>query len=300
MDAALITAVTTSVVTVLGAITALVIAIRTHGNTVKTITGNATANLLAAYKPMLSAAFRLMYDGINADAAIIRSVYQVGNLVCYYVAGNSFIWTAAQKALFPSSALVGITLTASYTGPGSDVLDVENGGASESQVKGWIEAKKKAGYGVPTIYASLSLIPGIVEVVKPFVLGTDYDIWVAHWDGTTVIPYPAAAAKQFRNAGPYDVSVVFDNRWPRRIPTNAPPPVINFDLHVQTGTVVLEWNVPSGADHCVVTYGTAVYRPRVAPGETTVSLSVPYQKGTVIVNAIVNGAGIHIGSLTFP
>lgn len=194
---------------------------------------------------------RTMFDGINADAGIIRTVFQPGNLVCYYVAGNSYIWTEAEKALFPTDSLVGITLSADYFGPGSDVLDVEAGGASPDQVHAWIAVKKAQGYFRPTIYCSLSVVPAIRAATGNYILGVDYDLWIADWDGTTVIPYPAAAAKQYRNLGPYDVSVVFDSNWPhRKPPVVLPPPPPPTTKVVDSPAMQL--TIPEAADHVVV------------------------------------------------
>jgi hypothetical protein len=171
-----------------------------------------------------AASIRTMYDGINADARNILRAWHPGDLVCWYSAGNSYIWSAADKALFPPSALVGITITASYTGPGSDILDVEAGGATPAEVADWIRRKKASGYERPTIYCSLSLVPAIRAETGAYILGHDYDLFIADWDGTTAIPYPLAAAKQYRNAGGYDISAVYDPAWPHRTATPVPAP----------------------------------------------------------------------------
>lgn len=164
---------------------------------------------------------RLMYDGIDTDAAIIRSKWQPGDLVAVYLAGNSYIWDAAQRGLFPADSQVTITLTASYLD--ADVLDVEAGGATVAEVAGWITAKRLLGYDRPTVYCSLSILGAIRQATGALVLGRDWDAWVADWDGSTTDPVPLAAAKQFRDAGPYDVSAVYDAGWPHR--TAATPPV---------------------------------------------------------------------------
>lgn len=305
MTTQLVAAYATAIVTILGAVGALIVTIRSHqtvmSNAQTMMTNAVTAHVMPRIAPaihVLATGLRIMYDGINADAGNIRAVFQPGNMVCYYVAGNSFIWTPAEKAMFPANSLVGITLTASYTGPGSDVLDVENGGASPDQVKTWIEAKHSAGYAVPTIYASKSIIPTVVAAAHPFVAGTDYDLWVADWDGNESLPWPAAAAKQFRNAGPYDVSVIFKRDWPVRShvtpPPPPPPPVIPLVNIRDDFPVRLDWPLVADADHYVVTWGIEIMRPNV---NTTV---MGYKPGKLSVVAIVHGKSVPVGEQTFP
>lgn len=190
---------------------------------------------------------RTMYDGIGADAFVIKAHYTPGNLVCWYAAGNSFIWTAQEKALFRSQDLVSITLTASYLG--ADVLDVEAGGATPNQVHGWIAGKKSLGYARPTVYCSLSVVPQIRAATGTYVLGVDYDIWVADWDGSTSLPFAHVAAKQYRDAGPFDLSAVYDDKWPHRTAVTPPPPTQVKSVAIKGGIIK---NVPQEADHLVI------------------------------------------------
>lgn len=184
----------------------------------------------------------LMYDGINADAATIRAAWKPGDLVGWYAAGNSFIWTQAERALFPASALVSITLTASFLD--ADVLDVERGGATPAQVHAWIAAKKAAGYERPTIYCSLSTVPSVRAATGTYILGRDYDIWVADYNGTMTPPavpgLPAAswAAWQREAGANYDVSMVFDGAWPHRTP---PAPPVAPGIPAPAGLSVTPW-----------------------------------------------------------
>jgi len=187
-----------------------------------------------------------MFDGINADAGVIRQHYQLGNLVCFYAAGNSFIWTDAEKAMFPASSLVSITLTANYIN--ADVLDVETGGATAAQTHDWIAAKRAKGYVRPTIYCNLSNVAAVRTETREFILGRDYDIWLADWDDNTIPIYPLAVAKQYHNAGLYDMSVVYDGLWPRRTPAIPPPPAFKTAVSPQQTFT----NVPEMADHLVM------------------------------------------------
>lgn len=159
------------------------------------------------------------WDGINADAAKIRAVWQPGDLVGFYVAGNSYIWTPQERALFPPSALVSITLTAAAA---ADVLDVERGGANPADTRGWIAQAKAAGYYRPTVYCSRLTIPAVRQGTGQYILGRDYDIWAADYTGTphqVIAPgTPAAtcAATQYESTPDYDLTVVYDDGWPHR------------------------------------------------------------------------------------
>lgn len=165
----------------------------------------------------------LMYDAINSEAGTIRTLWKPGDLAAYYAAGNSYIWTPEERALFPASSLVSVTLTASY--PGADVLDVERGGATVAEVATWIRAKRAEDYERPTAYCSLAAVPAIREETGVLILGEDYDLWVADWDGSASLPYPGAAVKQYADHGAYDVSVVYDPGWPhRKAPSPSSPP----------------------------------------------------------------------------
>ncbi len=164
---------------------------------------------------------RTMYDGVNSLAAGIARDFPVAEMVAGYLTGQ-YAWTAAEWALFPHAAHVTIVTTASANA--GDVLDVEAGDAKPQDAHDWIAMRKRAGLYRPTIYCSLSVVPAIRQQTRELVLGRDYDLWVADWDGTTKPDYPLAVAKQFRNTAGYDLSAVFDDGWPHRTPPAAPPP----------------------------------------------------------------------------
>jgi hypothetical protein len=164
-----------------------------------------------------------MYDGINSDAATIAQDFPAAQMVAGYVTGP-FAWTTAEWDLFPHAAHVTIATTAQADI--GDVLDVEAGDAAPYQTEAWITMRKAAGLYRPTIYCSLATVPAVRAGTGHWVLGTDYDLWVAHWDGITQLPYPLAAAKQDLSTATYDVSAVYDNLWPRRHAPVIPPPAV--------------------------------------------------------------------------
>ena len=158
---------------------------------------------------------RTMYDGIGADAAGIARDFPNAEMVAGYLTGT-YQWTRPEWDLFPHAAHVTIVTTAQANA--GDVLDVEKGDAAPQDTQGWIALRKRSGLWRPSTYCSLDTVPAVRLGTGPWVLGKEYDIWVADWDGTTQLPYPLAVAKQFKSTPGYDVSVVFDAGWPHRTP----------------------------------------------------------------------------------
>ena len=161
---------------------------------------------------------RIMPDGINSLAAGIAKAFPDAAIVAGYLNG-AYAWSQEDWGLFPHATHVEITVSNRNMG---DVLDVEQGDATPAECEGWIAMRKAAGYYRPTIYTSLVNVPAVRQGTGRYVLGTDYDLWVADYDGSTSLPYKLAVAKQYRSTAQYDVSVVYDDRWPYRTPIVVP------------------------------------------------------------------------------
>jgi len=167
-----------------------------------------------------------MYDGINSLAAGIARAFPQAAKVAGYADGL-YAWTQAEWDLFPHADHVKIAVRASTNA--GDVLDVERGDATPDGTAGWIAMRKAAGLYRPTIYCSLSVVPAVRAGTGKYILGKDYDIWVADYNGTggkappPVPGLPAAswAAWQYESTAGWDASVVYDAGWPHRTP---PPP----------------------------------------------------------------------------
>ena len=163
-----------------------------------------------------------MYDGINSLAPGIAREFPNATRVAGYDNGR-YAWTQADWNLFPHADHIHISVTAdANTG---DVLDVETGDATPDQTHGWISMRKSAGLFRPTIYCSLDTVQAVRNGTLEYLLGKDYDIWVAMYDGSTQNVYAGISAKQYAALTDYDLSVVYDTNWPyRKAPTSTPPP----------------------------------------------------------------------------
>ena len=232
-----------------------------------------------------------MYDGINSLAGVIAKAFPDTAMVAGYVNGY-YAWTQAEWDLFPHAKHVTISITASANA--GDVLDVENGDATPTQTEGWIKMRKSAGYYRPTIYCSRSVISEVRQGTGPYILGKDYDIWVADWTGSahevTAPGTPAArcCATQYESTADYDVSAVYDSAWPHRTqpsPTPTPPPTKApaeptglRATSVTPTAVTLTWHGASGATEYLIraTYqGKLVSQKSVTATSLTVSGLVP-------------------------
>lgn len=160
-----------------------------------------------------------MYDGIDSDASAIARAFPHADIIAGYINGN-YVWSQADWNLFPNATHVYISVTASADD--GDILDVEAGDATPGETEGWIAKRKSSGYGRPTIYCNRSTIPAVREGTGGYILGRDYDIWVADWTGSphevTAPGTPSAtcAATQYESGSYYDASTVYDPSWPHR------------------------------------------------------------------------------------
>jgi hypothetical protein len=233
----------------------------------------------------------LMYDGINSLAAGIARQFPNATKVAGYLNGI-YAWSQAQWNLFPHADHVTISVTAAANA--GDVLDVEVGDAAPNQAAGWIAMRKAAGLYRPTIYCSRSVIPAVRAGTGSYVLGKDYDIWVADYTGS---PHPVTApgtpsatcaATQYESTANWDASMVYDTDWPHR---KAPPVRLPGQLPAPAGlsatlhgfSVNLGWGaVPGAAGYEVEVYhhnaagiyGDIVFHQRVT-GNHVAGLKLP-------------------------
>jgi hypothetical protein len=226
----------------------------------------------------------LMYDGINSLAAGIARQFPGAAKVAGYINGI-YAWSQAEWNLFPHADHVTISVRASWTV--GDVLDVERGDATPDEALGWIMARRAAGLCRPTIYCSRSVIPAVRAATGVLLLGKDYDIWVADYTGSphqVTAPGPGTpwqcVATQYESTANWDASVVYDLKWPHRVPPGlAAPGGLSGTPHV-TGN--LSWAPVDGVKQ---------YEVDVAEG-------TPAAPGKLIAQPVVSGThalGLDLG-----
>ena len=194
----------------------------------------------------------MMLDGINSLAAGIARQFPGAAKVAGY-ANGTYAWSRADWDLFPHADHVTISVRASANA--GDVLDVENGDATPAQAAGWIAMRHADGLYRPTVYCSLSVVPAVRSGTGHYILGRDYDIWVALYDNSTAMPpvpgLPAAAfaAKQYRSRADCDISVVYDPLWPHRLPAHPAPIPAPASPSGTASAADVDWGAVPGADH---------------------------------------------------
>jgi hypothetical protein len=153
----------------------------------------------------------LMYDAVTAG-----NVPSTAELVAGYVDGR-YAWSPADWARF-SCPHVTITVEGR---PKAMVCDCETYDLTPAQAAEWARAETDSGRH-PVIYCSASRWAE-VRALAPTLTGW----WIADYDDVAVVP-AGAIAKQYRDAGPYDLSVVVPGVWTPRIsvaPAGGPPAV---------------------------------------------------------------------------
>lgn len=149
-----------------------------------------------------------MYD--STDPFAIPSNAQI-------VAGNGdgqFAWPQAGWDRFPSARKLVIVCFASSAG---DILDIQQGCSSPFEVPGWLDRYSRPLNPIPTLYVNL----GNWDAVRQQVGARQVDYWVATLNGTTQVL--GAAAVQYQDVGPYDISLTRD-WWPRTAVSPGPQP----------------------------------------------------------------------------
>jgi hypothetical protein len=143
-------------------------------------------------------------------------------IVAGYVPPSSFAWPPEAWARFAGSIEVRITPSVSVWGPGIQVLDVEPGDASASQVPGWVVNSRNSGQE-PTVYTSESNWANVINACYNAGVAMP-EFWIADWNDVPDLPSitvgvvtATAVAHQYAGSatsgGNYDLSTVADY-WP--------------------------------------------------------------------------------------
>jgi hypothetical protein len=182
------------------------------------------------YSEAATPSYRYLYDGysgLNIPAAAV------------IVAGYPW-WTQAMWDRFPRS--IGVLVVQNHTMDYGDVLDVEPGceWPITGNIEGWISRRRDAGYYRPSVYCGGDNVSAVRQATGRWVLGTDYDLWVADWRGYAFDAYAGSSATQYTSTPGYDVSCVYDAGWPHRVKPVVPAPAEPVLREGVTGTAVVK------------------------------------------------------------
>jgi hypothetical protein len=167
---------------------------------------------------------RTMFDAINLNA-----MPTVGaSAVAFYLNGDYAVPSiAAVSARFPTTVFAQNPID--VLGDRADyalTADVETGDLKAPMTEQWItdwRAKNPAFKlgEIPTLYCNRNTIPAVRVGTGEYLLGRDYDLWVATGDGTVYTgadltgPYAngAVVACQDHWYRLYDSSIIFSRKW---------------------------------------------------------------------------------------
>lgn len=185
--------------------------------------------------------------GYDATHDNVGSLPTVADVVMGYDTGTpDIMWTAADWHRFPTMRHVHIDQGAN----GSPVLtatvrDVETGAwtpdAAVRDTVGWNPAR-------PTIYCNMSTLPAVLNA------GWRRDLWLAIPSDAPptqppVVPGCTVVAVQWRFAGPFDQSVVFDHDWPEASGSRPPIQYLAPAGVIASLAVSLSWNPVPAVDN---------------------------------------------------
>ena len=185
---------------------------------------------------------RNMYDAVTP-----ANIPANPQMVAGYVNGH-YAWTTADWAKFPHAAHV--TIDVNGARPDADVLDVENGDATPAGAVQWVKAKlaRKGSY-LPILYCNRSTLTPLFNALQSagYTVNEHFRTWVAVPGGdVTLKDMTGVTAIQWKFAGGYDESTVYDNSFKVAAPPKPPtPPVVSkpTPAPVLKGVLVA---VPSG------------------------------------------------------
>lgn len=153
---------------------------------------------------------RKMYDSVDWSAIPIDAEAVAG-----YISPSGYTWPQAAWDRFPNAVHVRITPSASHTGLGVHVLDVETGDATPAQAPGWARDQRALGQD-PTIYCSEGTWTTVQNAFNAQGVAQPH-YWVAGYPGAGASIPAGAVGHQYADpktsGGNYDLSVVADY-WP--------------------------------------------------------------------------------------
>jgi hypothetical protein len=213
---------------------------------------------------------RVMYDGLNTDAAAIGAQAQPGDLVAGYGDGL-YAWSDADWAHIAPGVIRIVIVVFATTNAGM-ILDCEPGNCTPGESVDWVLMRRAEGVD-PTVYCNeKNLTTGWPAIRAAFQARgvPEPHYWVANYDGVVVVP-AGAVGKQYADdtmlGTRWDISVVADY-WPGVDPTPTDPPTVRRnDMHadLKLNTPVVFTNpaaVLGGTSHLLLAsdFGDATVR----------------------------------------
>jgi hypothetical protein len=162
-----------------------------------------------------------MTTRIMRDSTTLTDIPTHGlDIIGAYINGMFATTPAQVRAHAPHAAIAWIDVNGSH--PEADILDVENGDATPSEVPLWVRAHRRlhpSGYP-PVIYCSRSLLTPVFNALGAAGMRVvhDFRLWPATLDGTRrLADMTGVTAVQARGeaqtGGHYDESDVYDDAW---------------------------------------------------------------------------------------
>jgi hypothetical protein len=209
----------------------------------------------------------------TANGQPIPQAVMTAPAVAGYLHGNSWPtyapYAQARPDLVKAGRLVSITLSAAFP---ARCLDIESGGAVNSQAPAWIRNLADRSQGKPILYTSASNVAALVATMNAAgIARSDYLIWSAHYTLSAHIcspatcGYPQADGTQYTDkiAGNCDGSIMFDYCFQPIAPPVPKPPKPPEDtmsiavalnkngrleafVHLKDGTVKHTWQTATG------------------------------------------------------
>jgi hypothetical protein len=170
---------------------------------------------------------QIVYDCTGANLG--KFPIPPGVMLAGYSTGSGNVpWTSTDFAEHPGSIQIDQSPTLSVRDETADVIDIENGAATASNLPTWAKnananfnAGTRPGQRRPITYQSANSVSGVVNALIAGGVTSGVGLWVADWDLTNAQavadvmnasgPFPIVGV-QFRNSGLYDISV-FSPSW---------------------------------------------------------------------------------------
>lgn len=213
----------------------------------------------------MSIATVLGFDVTHANVAVAFSAFGNSRQAALYMTGSSdIVATPADINHFHAPILIDQSPVLTALDETADVLDYEARAANDAILVTWcrialanFKANKRPGQRSPAVYASRNNISHIINVLKAGGITSGIGLYIADWNNNEASatlevanasgPFPVIA-RQYRNAGPYDLDV-FSLIWLNNVSGKPKPkPAFPVPVNMQSANVItIGWQQVTGA-----------------------------------------------------